>query len=109
MARRIVELVKTLLAALGIVVLVAAPAAAQARDPFDPVIDPATTTATTTTTGDAPTATNGQPAPGAPAPTTDALGNTGADIETWLVAAFAAFVLGAGSLMIGRLYSKPLI
>lgn len=108
-SRRIVDHVKPLLAALGIVVVLAAPAVAQARDPFDPVIDPGTTTTGTATTGEAPTTTNGQPATGLPAPTTDTLGNTGADIEAWLVAAFAAFVVGAGVLMIARLYAKPLI
>ena len=87
----------------------AAPAGAQARDPFDPVIQPGTTTTGTDTTGQPATTTTGERAPGVPAPTTDALGNTGADVEAWLVAAFAAMVVGAGAVTIGRLYSKPLV
>ncbi|MDQ4065579.1 MAG: hypothetical protein M3161_05980 [Actinomycetota bacterium] len=100
---------KTVLAALGMVVVLAGPAAAQARDPFDPVIQPGTATTGTETTGQVPTTTTGERAPGVPAARTDTLGNTGADVETWLVAAFAALVAGAGALTIGRLYSKPLV
>lgn len=101
---------KVILAALFVVALFATPAAAQARDPFDPVIQPGTTGDTTgDTAGEQPTITNGARAPGVPAPTTDTLGNTGADVEMWLVAAFAAFVVGGTALLLGRLHSKALI
>ncbi len=91
------------LAFVALVVL-AAPAAAQLRDPFDPAIDPdaATTTTTTGTTTDA-----GQPVT-QPAATTDTLSNTGADLQGWIVVAFGIMAVGAAALYLFRLYTQPL-
>ncbi len=90
------------LAFVALVVL-ATPAAAQLRDPFDPAIDPdAATTTTTETTTDA-----GQPVT-QPAPTTDTLSNTGADLQGWVVVAFGIMAVGAGALYLFRLYARPL-
>lgn len=92
-----------LLAFVALVVL-ATPAAAQIRDPFAPAIDPdaATTTTTTGTTTD-----TGQPVT-QPAPTTDTLANTGADIQGWIAVAFGIMAIGGGALYLFRLYSQPL-
>ena len=92
-----------LLAVVALIVL-AAPAAAKLRDPFDPAIDPeaATTTTTTGTTTDA-----GQPVT-QPVPTTDTLANTGSDVQGWVVVAFGIIAVGAGALYLFRLYAQPL-
>ncbi|MDQ3962802.1 MAG: LPXTG cell wall anchor domain-containing protein [Actinomycetota bacterium] len=92
-----------LLALISLFVL-ATPAAAQVRDPFEPAIAPESAT-TTTTTGT--TAGTGQPA-AQPPPTTDTLANTGADIQGWAVVALGIMAVGAGALYVFRFYSQPL-
>lgn len=84
-------------------ILLASPAAAQLRDPFEPAIAPesATTTTTGTTTGAEQPVTQ-------PAPTTDALADTGADIQGLIVVAFGIMAVGAGALYLFRLYARPL-
>lgn len=95
---------KALLLAVAAVCVLAAPAAAQLRDPFAPAIAPPGT-ATTPTSG---TSTTGGEAPLQPAPTTDALANTGADVRGWLVVAFGIMSVGAGALYLFKLYEHPL-
>ena len=95
---------KALLLAITAVCAFAAPAAAQLRDPFAPAIAPPGTT-TTTTTG---TTTTGGEGPVQPAPTTDTLSNTGADVQGWIVVAFGIMSVGAGALYLFKLYERPL-
>lgn len=95
---------RALLLAIAAVCVFAAPAAAQLRDPFAPAIAPPGTT-TTTSTG---TATTGGEAPLQPAPTTDALANTGADVQGWVVVAFGVISIGIGALYMFKLYERPL-
>lgn len=92
--------------ALTTLVLLAAPAMAQ-RDPFDPVIDPnaapVVTTGTTTTGTTTTTTTTGSSNVGS-----DALANTGADVTPWLAIAYGLVAMGAGAIVIGRLYQPQL-
>lgn len=91
--------------ALASLVLIAAPAFAQ-RDPFDPVIDPnaapvvtgVTTTDTTTTTTTVP-----------PNVGSDQLANTGADVAPWLAIAYGLVAMGAGAVVISRMYQPQLV
>jgi hypothetical protein len=86
-------------------VLIAAPAFAQ-RDPFHPVIDPnaaPVVTTGTTTTDTAPTTTV------PPSVGSDALANTGADLTPWLAIAYGLLVMGAGAVVIARMYQPQLV
>lgn len=92
------------LLALTAVALLAAPAAAQVRDPFKPAIAPPGTTAGTATD----TTTTTDAAPIQPAPRSETLSNTGADVQGWVVVAFAIISMGAGALYLYKLYAQPL-
>ena len=94
---------RALLLAAAAVIVFAAPAAAQLRDPFAPAIAPQGTVATTTDT-----TSTGDTQPIRPAPVTDALANTGADLQGWIVVAVAMIGVGAGALYVFRLYARPL-
>ena len=91
--------------AIASLVLIAAPAFAQ-RDPFDPVIDPnavpvvtgATTTDPTTTTTTVP-----------PNVGSDELANTGADVAPWLAISYGLVAMGAGAVVISRMYQPQLV
>ena len=93
------------MALLGLLVitclaLAAAPAYAQ-KDPFHPVIDPnAATTGSTTTT----TTTGGDTTFTPPVIGSEGLANTGTDVTPWLAIAYALVVLGAGTLVLTRMY-----
>ena len=90
-----------LFAASVIAVLsVAAPAAAQARDPFDPLVDESavtngTVTGTTTIDGetDAEVGTVVE---------TERLANTGSEVQPWLVVAYTLVAMGAAALVLAR-------
>lgn len=86
--------------ALVCLLLLAGPALAQ-KDPFDPVIDPNAGTGTTTT-GTTGTVTTGQTDPTEPVGS-DALANTGPDVQPWLVIAYGLVVLGSTALVVARL------
>jgi hypothetical protein len=92
--------------ALVLLALMAAPAFAQ-RDPFDPLIDPnaapAVTTGTTTT--DTSTTTTTVP----PNVGSDELANTGADVAPWMAIAYGLVAMGAGAVVIGRMYQPQLV
>ena len=96
--------------ALASLVLMAAPASAQ-RDPFDPVIDPnatVVTTGTTTTDGtttDGTTTTTNLP----PNVGSDELADTGTDVAPWLAIAYGLVAMGAGAVVIGRMYQPQLV
>lgn len=101
---------------LFLVLVMVAPALAQARDPFDPVISQAEITGAGTgtgtngdgtgTNGDG-TGTNGDDGAtvlgenGA-----DGLANTGSDTEPWLVAAYALIAVGAGALLVSKVNAQ---
>lgn len=91
---------------LATLVLLAAPAFAQ-RDPFDPVIDPnaAPVVTTGTTTTDTSTTTTTVP----PNVGSDALANTGGDVAPWLAIAYGLVAMGAGAVVIGRMYQPQLV
>jgi LPXTG-motif cell wall-anchored protein len=88
--------------ALVLVVLVAAPAMAQQRDPFQPLIDP-----------NAPVVAPGDPAPGTdpdtapPFQPNEQVPNTGADTSSWFGLAYALIAIGAGLVVLARLYRHP--
>jgi LPXTG-motif cell wall-anchored protein len=88
--------IASLVAVVGLIV--AAPALAQQRDPFDPVIEPQETVVAT---GE-----GGTPEPGTtPAEDTagtEQLPNTGGDPNAWLVAAFVLIALGAGVVVVAK-------
>ena len=94
------------LLALTAVMLAAAPAAAQQKDPFDPVIDP--DAATTTTTTGTTTATTSTTSPESVFES-DRFANTGTDITPWLAVAYARLVLGGAALVIARMYQPQLL
>lgn len=86
--------------------LLAAPALAQ-RDPFEPLIDPnAPATGATGTTSGSTTTTGGtvfEPTDGS-----DVLADTGSDVSPWMAIAYSLIVLGAGALVIARMY-QPIV
>jgi hypothetical protein len=92
---------------MGIVMLfaLAAPAFAQARDPFDPVV---TQSQVDTSGGSTGTITGGGTATTDGGPTvvggtgSDALAATGAETEPWLVLAFLLITIGAGVLFYAK-------
>ena len=83
-------------------VLVATPALAQ-RDPFEPLIDPNASTVgtggTTTDPGTSDPATTFEPVNGS-----EVLANTGSDVSPWLAIAYSLIALGAGAVVIARMY-----
>ena len=86
--------------ALICLVLGAGPALAQ-KDPFDPVIDPNTSTTTTTdTTGSV----GGGSTTFQPSVDNEGLANTGAGISGWLAIAYCLVVLGGGAIVIAKMY-----
>ena len=89
-----------LLAAAAIAVLaVAAPAGAQARDPFDPLIDENVTTGTV----DGTTTVDGQTDDVVDTVVeTERLANTGSDVEPWLVVAYTLVAMGGAALALSR-------
>ncbi len=98
MRRALLLLVAAVIALLSI----AAPAGAQARDPFDPLVDEnaATTgTVTGTTTVDAGT----DPTTTDTFVETERLANTGSNVQPWLMVAYTLMALGAASLVVGRM------
>ncbi len=88
--------------ALCCLVLVATPAWAQ-RDPFHPVIDPnaGVVSTTDTTTGTSTTVTEVPSGVGS-----DSLADTGADVAPWLAIAYTLILMGAGAIVIARLYGR---
>jgi LPXTG-motif cell wall-anchored protein len=75
---------------------------AQARDPFEPLIDP-----------NAPVGVPGDPVPGTdpdsapPFQPSEPMPNTGADTSSWFGLAYALIAIGAGMVVLGRLYRNP--
>jgi hypothetical protein len=88
------------MALLCVVVLIglvfAAPAAAQLRDPFEPLVEEGATAGTTTgeTTGGTTTV--------QPGPATEAEPTTGADPSPYLMVAYALVAIGAGAIVIAK-------
>ena len=91
-----------LLVAAAIALLaVAAPAGAQARDPFDPLIDEnAATTGTVTGTT---TVDGGTDADTDTVVETEQLANTGSNVQPWLMLAYTLMAMGAAALVLGRM------
>lgn len=96
---------------LFVVLTTVAPALAQVRDPFDPVISQAELTGAgdgagtdgTGTTDDG-TGTDGTAGDDVVAGnSSEGLANTGADTEPWLVAAYALIAIGAGAVAVSKL------
>lgn len=93
----------TILCLTALMLLLAAPAFGQTRDPFDPAIDPAPET--TTTTGDPAdgtgTTTEGTEENRAATQEATGLGeglpNTGGATEPWIVAAYALIAIGGAA------------
>jgi hypothetical protein len=87
-----------LLVALTAVLALAAPAAAQLRDPFDPLVTEGSTTEGTTdgtgTTGGGPVV--------QPQPATEVDANTGGDPSPFLVIAYGLLALGVGAVVISK-------
>lgn len=112
------KLVIALLLGLFLVLVMVAPALAQARDPFDPVISQAEITGAGTGTGDGTgtngdgTGTDGTGTNGDDGATVlgengaDGLANTGSDTEPWLVAAYALIAVGAGALLVSKVNAQ---
>lgn len=91
--------------ALASVLFMAAPAFAQ-RDPFDPVIDP---NAPPVVTGAEPTGTTTTTTTLPPNVGSDQLANTGADVAPWLAIAYGLVAMGAGAVVIARMYQPQLV
>lgn len=92
----------------------AAPALAH-RDPFDPVISQADLTGATDAAGSADGAgTDDDGAGTGTAPgdvvagvSSEALADTGAESEPWLVAAFVLIAIGAGAVVLSKVNAQP--
>ena len=88
--------------ALVLLTLFAAPAMAQARDPFVPLVQP----------GGAVDPESGEPvtdpqvAP--PVQPSEPMPNTGVDASSWFGLAYALLAVGAGMVVLGRMYRRPL-
>ena len=102
---------------LFFVLIMVAPALAQARDPFDPVISQAELTGSqgdgTGTQGDG-TGTGGDDTDAGGDGTNvlgengaDGLPNTGGETEPWLVAAYTLIAVGAGALFVSKINGRP--
>lgn len=92
------KMIAVVFAAVVFVLAVAAPAMAQARDPFDPVID--TTGGSATNEGGEPvTLPEGEVPPPAQS---EVMANTGADTEPWLVTAYVLVAVGAGIVVLSK-------
>jgi hypothetical protein len=87
--------------ALVLVALVAAPAMAQTRDPFEPLVVPGG--AVDPETGEP--VTDPQVAP--PVQPSEPMPNTGADTSSWFGLAYALIGVGAGMVVLARLYRNP--
>jgi hypothetical protein len=87
--------------ALILVALIAAPAMAQARDPFVPLVQPGG--GVDPATGEP--VTDPQVAP--PVQPSEPMPNTGADTSSWFGLAYALIAVGAGMVVLGRLYRNP--
>ncbi|MGH2693817.1 MAG: hypothetical protein ACRDJJ_03270 [Actinomycetota bacterium] len=87
-----------LLVALAAVLALAAPAAAQLRDPFDPLV----TEGEGTTGGAAEDTTQGGGTEVQPQPATEVDANTGGDPSPFLVVAYGLLALGVGAVVISR-------
>lgn len=105
----------TLLAAILAVSAVAAPALAQERDPFEPLVGPTADGAGDPGAGgqgDGGTD-DGEAGAGDGATDGDAaapdgeLPNTGVDPAPWLVLAYALIAAGVAALVLGRLFAPP--
>jgi hypothetical protein len=90
----------TLLLALGLLLVLSAPAAAQ-RDPFDPVIDTSVSTTTGGTNG-APTGENDPVTPPGSGAQADAFPNTGMDTQGWLAISYVLSAAGAALIVFAR-------
>ena len=92
------KMIAVAFAAVVFVLVVAAPAMAQTRDPFRPVID--------TTGGGATDGGGGSvtlPEGEVPPPLqNEVMANTGADTEPWLVAAYVLVAAGAGIVVLSK-------
>lgn len=103
----------TLLAAVLAVSAVAAPALAQERDPFEPLVDPTADGAGDAGAGgqddgatdDGSTDDGDGAADGDAAASDGELPNTGVDPVPWLVLAYALIALGAAALVLARVFA----
>jgi LPXTG-motif cell wall-anchored protein len=97
-------LLALLLVAIGILtVLTAAPANAQQRDPFDPLVSSGSVDDTGTTTGSTQTQADPEPTTSTqPAVQESSLPNTGSDMSEWLVVAYVLVATGAGLLLLTK-------
>lgn len=109
--------IASLLGLFSVLVMVA-PALAQARDPFDPVISQAEISGAgagdgTGTNGDGTgtdgdgTGTNGDDGANVLGENgADGLANTGSETEPWLVAAYALIAVGAGAVLVSKVNAQ---
>jgi LPXTG-motif cell wall-anchored protein len=101
-------LLALLLGAIATITLItAAPAFAQQRDPFDPLIssgsvdDTGTTAGSTQTQADVGTTTTTQPVV-----QESSLPNTGSNMSEWLVVAYVLVAVGAGLLVLTKILAQ---
>jgi LPXTG-motif cell wall-anchored protein len=90
-----------------LLVALAAPAAGQARDPFDPVIDTSVETTTDTSQTTSPTSPTESASTSETTTTTTAtdegtLPTTGSSVTSWLAIAYVLVAAGAGILLLAR-------
>jgi LPXTG-motif cell wall-anchored protein len=103
-ASRAMRLALLLAAIAGITLITAAPALAQQRDPFDPLVssgsvdDTGTAADSTQTQADAGTTTTTQPVV-----QESSLPNTGSNVSEWLVVAYVLVATGAGLLVLTKI------
>ena len=92
------KMIAAVFAAVVFVLVVAAPAMAQPRDPFRPVID--TTGGGATNEGGGPVTVPEGEVP--PRLQKEVMANTGADTEPWLVTAYVLVAAGAGIVVLSK-------
>lgn len=94
---------------LFLMLTTAAPALAQVRDPFDPVISQAELTGAGDGTGTGGAAGDGTGTAGddvVAGNSSEGLAVTGADTEQWLVAAYALIAIGAGAVAVSKVNAR---
>ncbi len=102
--RSAVRFLGAILSATLLVGLVAAPASAQARDPFDPLVTEGSGSAAVVDEGGDPFEPNGGGGVNV-TPTTEGLAETGFDSSGWLFVAYVLLALGTGALVLSRNWS----
>jgi|GEM_PF-6637375 hypothetical protein len=91
--------------ATAVLLICSLPAAAHPRDPFVPLIAPATTTAGADAGGEnAPAESRDGDAAPAPVTARERLPATGGNLETWLVVGYVMTAAGAAAVVLGKTF-----